>query len=315
MSTALSRKKTASVIAEMLTENTGRSILDSGNAYGRRWERNQAAGGDDPVEFFAAQPESSIEFEIWGNDDEAKVNVSVTHSLFYWLYESCEYDGEMQIRFQEFADRPENKDVNWFELIEQFPAHDCESPKGIYGDASGPLTINTYNDESMLSQVIQFTYWQDDERGQEYVLVMVHGGCDVRGGYTAPKAFITSTDYPVGILDYDRYFISCTKCEAIWSPGDDTKYNGPDFAEHIVPEIDALTPVIGDQTLAATTCTDHLLGGDTQTPRMFDVPRETNCAEVKVIERARLVLDERDGRTHDAWCPVCGKGKLSSHFN
>lgn len=33
--------KTKHLIYEMLTENTGRHMLDSGGAYGRNWERNQ----------------------------------------------------------------------------------------------------------------------------------------------------------------------------------------------------------------------------------------------------------------------------------
>ena len=33
--------ETQKMLARMLTENTGRNILDSGDAYGRHWEKNQ----------------------------------------------------------------------------------------------------------------------------------------------------------------------------------------------------------------------------------------------------------------------------------
>jgi len=46
---------TADKLAEMLQENTGRSILDSGDYYGRHWEHNQGAD-------FEAQPEGRLEF-------------------------------------------------------------------------------------------------------------------------------------------------------------------------------------------------------------------------------------------------------------
>lgn len=47
---------TAEVIASMLTENTGRHMLDSGGAYGRNWERNH--GRD--VESFSRCAESAL---------------------------------------------------------------------------------------------------------------------------------------------------------------------------------------------------------------------------------------------------------------
>ena len=45
---------TADRLAEMLQENTGRTILDSGDYYGRHWEQNQDAD-------FQAQPEGRLE--------------------------------------------------------------------------------------------------------------------------------------------------------------------------------------------------------------------------------------------------------------
>lgn len=57
---------------------------------------------------------------------------------------------------------------------------------GIYGDGE-PVQINTYNGECLLSQTLQFIYFEYE--GDSYVLLQVHGGCDVRGGYTDAKVF------------------------------------------------------------------------------------------------------------------------------
>tara|TARA_R100000808_G_scaffold930_5_gene4482 strand:- start:2618 stop:3736 length:1119 start_codon:yes stop_codon:yes gene_type:complete len=57
---------------------------------------------------------------------------------------------------------------------------------GIYGEGE-PLTVNTYNGEDFLSQVIQFVYWTDDDG--EHVLLQIHGGADVRGGYSDAVVF------------------------------------------------------------------------------------------------------------------------------
>jgi hypothetical protein len=84
---------------------------------------------------------------------------------------------------------------------------------GLYGEGE-PMTINTYNDECSLSQTLQFIYAEVD--GEEFVLLQVHGGCDVRGGYTAPKVFRGNGNSDHAILDYNRATIGCDKCEANW---------------------------------------------------------------------------------------------------
>ena len=48
-------------------------------------------------------------------------------------------------------------------------------------------TWNTYNGDSFLSQVLQGSYLTIN--GESYVLFQIHGGADVRGGYTDAKLF------------------------------------------------------------------------------------------------------------------------------
>lgn len=66
------------------------------------------------------------------------------------------------------------------------PVHD-----GIWGDLKRPVTENSYNGECALSQTIQLTMFGLDDiyASGPFVLLQVHGGADVRGGYTTPRLF------------------------------------------------------------------------------------------------------------------------------
>jgi hypothetical protein len=76
-------------------------------------------------------------------------------------------------------------------------------------DLSVKHTFNTYNWDSDLSQVLQGSWI--DIGGQQYLLLQIHNGCDVRGGYTDAKLFVPVDD---GIIheyldDYqDSYVIN-----------------------------------------------------------------------------------------------------------
>ena len=180
------RTETAAVLAAMLTENTGTHFLDSGGiakydaggnyvgsdcGYGRHWQRNQHRN-------FDAEPATVLSF---------KYGIEVTHSVYHRLLERVEYDEQMQELFDEFVE--DRKVTHWLQDMEDFPewlrdrGHEVT---GLYGDGE-PFTVNTYNGEDLLSQVLQYLYMEVD--GEPDILLQIHGGCDVRGGYTAPKAF------------------------------------------------------------------------------------------------------------------------------
>lgn len=177
---------TRDVLRGMFTENTGRHMLDSGGAYGRHWERNQGRQFDN-------EPHAVISLR-WGYID-------VTYNTYQWLAERVEYDHEMQQEFLAFANQPENEHTGWLELMERFVT-EVRGGAGIYNDGK-PFTTNTYNGECLLDQTLQFTYWTEEETGEEFILLQVHGGCDVRGGYTAPVVFSASIE-DRGIFDYAK---------------------------------------------------------------------------------------------------------------
>jgi hypothetical protein len=83
----------------------------------------------------------------------------------------------MDRRFRAFANRKKNQDKGWLELMEDFAKHIGSA--GLYGEGD-PITVNTYNGEDLLSQILQFVYFTYN--CEPHVLLQTHGGCDVRGG-------------------------------------------------------------------------------------------------------------------------------------
>lgn len=287
----MANTKTQEVIAGMLVENCGTNLLDSGDAYGRHFQRNQ--GRD-----FATEKSSVVEFDIC-ND---KLDISMVHNLYHWLERRLELDNSLDGIFHgafriavDHVDEDEslsealhpdirrrlaNRDEkSWLQLMEEFPAWVAEhvsteddsilgicpphhrwprEPKepgqsktrrarkaaaaqyakamemyrsklevvraanskyrehkdqlcnvgGIYNEGD-PITVNSANGEDMLSQVIQFVYftWNNEA----YIILQIHGGADVRGGYTKPRVFrADSCGDETEIFDTAKGHIFCT---------------------------------------------------------------------------------------------------------
>jgi len=157
-------------------------MLDSGGAYGRSWQANQGRA-------FEAEPAATLTIE--------EGYIDIKRSTFHFLNECLEFDEAMNKRFREFcrAEDPENV-VYQMLLMEEFV--ESIEATGIYGEGD-PITVNTYNHDSLLDQVLQYVYFEIEKQG--YVLLQVHRGCDVRGGYTAPKAFRCNIEDSPSIFD------------------------------------------------------------------------------------------------------------------
>lgn len=162
-------KSTNERIAELLKMPIGKSFLDSGGHYGYRYEKNQNVDFDS---------EERVSFDIYGTD-EKYLDFSV--SLYHYLSETLETDEFCRNANEVLRE----KEIHWTgeldELIEseEYPFDGCEL---IGGD-------NTYNFENYghFSQVFQYTKFKRD--GDEYIGIQIHGGCDVRGGYTPVEVF------------------------------------------------------------------------------------------------------------------------------
>lgn len=166
--------ETQRILASMFTENTGRHMLDSGGAYGRHWEQNQGVD-------FDATPYATLDIDVRRvNGEPILVDFNVTRSSYHYLLEQqIDFDPEMDALFQNFRYMQPCETSNLADMQEFI-----ESRNG-----ADMYVENTYNGECNLSQTLQYAYWEDDETDNYYILLQVHGGCDVRGGYTRPRVF------------------------------------------------------------------------------------------------------------------------------
>jgi hypothetical protein len=217
--------QTGEILREMLTENTGSHFLDSGgtpqydangnyvgstHGYGRNHERNA-------LRDFEAEKAAFVKFNVY-RDNQLDLEIGI--NTYHWLKERLEYDAEMDElfhgRFLEEVDPDDDK--SWLALMEEFPgwleAQEDEDGDRVYGEFGGiygegePFTVNTYNGECLLDQTLQFTYFCGN--AGEFVLLQIHGGADVRGGYTRPRVFQGTGYSELAVLDYGRGRICCS---------------------------------------------------------------------------------------------------------
>jgi hypothetical protein len=172
------------LIHKMLTTNTGRAICDSGDAYGRNWERNQAKS----IEDFENAPSATLEVSRWEHDGKVSYDASVTIDLFHHLLRVLETDSICD----EFNSLPVE---DW--RSEFYGVSDAgETWLKDKGFTAKGDSFNTYNWSANFSQTLQGCHleWLN---GDTYLLLQVHQGCDVRGGYTDAKLFKVESDYSI----------------------------------------------------------------------------------------------------------------------
>lgn len=189
------------VLAEMLTENTGRHFLDSGGAYGRHWERNRAAAGPNPVEYFRSRPEAS---QGWRGEEWATVDV------FHYLRERVEYSHPLTRAYRMFVYLQDDRTTNGSATLREFLDAGVEKEWFEHHGYGGGYT---YNHDNSLSQDIVWEMFQMTEENPfglhgDFVAVSVHNGCDARGGFTDWKMFeLTGYDGAAAFLDFWAYSV------------------------------------------------------------------------------------------------------------
>lgn len=190
--------KLQNTILKMLTENTGTHFLDSGGDNGRAWQRNQGL----TVETLLKRPECTLELqehkgEIWRN---------VTIDLFHYLTKNLELDSICN----EFNKMPV---ADWDSS--EFYGVSSEGEKFLLSHFKTESdSFNTYNWSANFSQDLQGREVVHIESGEKYVVLQVHGGADIRGGYTDAKLFKITCDYFLyescffDLVDYQGEFIN-----------------------------------------------------------------------------------------------------------
>lgn len=192
----ITKQKTADKLTAMFTENTGKSFLDSGSAYGRNWERNQGLTS----EHFFTLPDATWE-RNWG----------FTVDSWHYCLARLKFSktAEVLTRLMHVWELADTDNRNLFALSDQEAYLEHLGAERIDG-------FNTYNYDNSLSQTLQgYTF---EVMGLRFVMLQVHGGCDVRGGYTLPVIFETNTEY--FLYGMDEVSLHCNSCEASGSTRD-----------------------------------------------------------------------------------------------
>jgi hypothetical protein len=186
-------------IVSILTESTGIAMMDSGGANGRGWQRNRLIDDWDAIQ--------TVSLEVF--EDEVIVSYSVYHYLMNFLDitdKSERINSDLQRFFYLDEDTPYHQDVE--EFISELETE---------GDI---MSCNTYNYDNILSGVLQYTIFQLDDN-DFYIVLQVHNGADVRGGYTVPQIFSLGSDEDMAHFGGAQYDIGARcDCSDWWS--DDT---------------------------------------------------------------------------------------------
>lgn len=170
-------KQLDQLLFSMFTENTGRHFLDSGGVYGRNWEKNQNKGLQD----FIDQPSAWLDvYHREASEDRPEsFDLSPTLSLFHHLRDALDLDRYCE----KFNARPVDDWGSDYYGVSRDGQRWLER-MGFEAVGEGN---NSYNWAANFSQVVQ--YQKLDLHGEAYLLLQIHGGCDVRGGYTDAKLF------------------------------------------------------------------------------------------------------------------------------
>ena len=202
-------------LVEMLTENTGRHLLDSGGAYGRNWEMNQSVD-------FEKSPQVSVHFYEPREEGEIGFEISASISTYHFLKEFLRFHEEEEEKFVEFIEKYPNS-ASWLQIMEDY----ADTMPDRY------VVCNTYNEQDHwdLSQVLQFT----DIGDGHLILLQIHGGCDVRGGYTAPVCFTTTDDS----WAYNAHIDTIAAGDSYWtySPYLSSTHAQDDYRDDAIPNI------------------------------------------------------------------------------
>jgi len=175
--------KANTLLAAMFKENTGRALCDSGDIYGRNYEKFQNVDMDKlPT---AKLYTDGVGEDGWTTKELNLKDIDWSVSTYHYLTSVLELDAICE-EFNAAQEEAAKADGSWgdryfgvYEAAEEFfDNYDFEAVGKVW---------NTYNGESKLDTVLQgYTLTLN---GDTYILLQVHGGCDVRGGYTDALMF------------------------------------------------------------------------------------------------------------------------------
>ena len=166
--------KTKELIYKMLTECTGKHMCDSGMSDNRHWQKNQKK----TIEDFENEPEE----HIYKDGEYIYRDLSVFHYL-----SELELD-DICDRFNRIQSQADNWDGDFnSDIFVYGVSFEAQQVLEHHNEVVINRSWNTYNGESDLSQCLQGANLTINN--DEYILIQIHNGADVRGGYTDAKLF------------------------------------------------------------------------------------------------------------------------------
>ena len=183
----------------MLTESTGTNFLDSGGDDGRHWQRNQKRSiSDFENEPIVTHHISDYDFNEAGECTSDKIDLTI--SLYHYMSQVLDIDEVCEAFNRKFKTMTDfESDWNYIST----KAEDFLRVRGLTPKFDN-VKFNTYNYDNSYSQDVLYTPLEND-----YILISIHNGADVRGGYTDAKLFKTSGAdmYPFNGTDLITGFI------------------------------------------------------------------------------------------------------------
>jgi len=174
--------------AQACRYNSGKALCDSGDAYGRHWQQPAIE---------QSTPGVSLDVRRFEWQGEARTEVSATIEAAHFLDANFEVLADVQDRFDAWAEEQPDGE-NWFELGQRFAEEELE----LHSRARD----NIYNGENDLSQVYIWEVFTPEGKPGEWlyaddavVVIHVHTGCDVRGGYSYPLFCRSKSDYSTAV--------------------------------------------------------------------------------------------------------------------
>ncbi|MDB2578781.1 hypothetical protein N9Y00_07050 [Tateyamaria sp.] len=155
---------TETLLHNMFVERTGHSLIDSGDFYGRAYQSNAKRD-------LKGEPQATMIIGEWG--------VEISVSTFHHLLACLELDRFCE-EFNALPCEEWNSDYFAISADQQTWLED----RGFYAEDNA---WNSCNWENNFDQTVHGHKIERD--GEEYVLLSMHGGCDVRSGYTDAKLF------------------------------------------------------------------------------------------------------------------------------
>ena len=175
-------QRTRNAIATMMKQDTGSHPMDSGDAYGRRFEQLATVELD-------ATPKTYIE------------NGTCYKSMYHHLSGTLMIDDTGNAEFAEYVAKEAKPNKPWRATILDY----------IYEYGYSIISEGlTYNYENVLDGDFQWYYV--DTHGNnafgEIMIIQTHNGCDIRGGYSTPVLF--GIDDISDVLDINDVAMQCT---------------------------------------------------------------------------------------------------------